>query len=262
MIHYTSIGQGTPILLLHGFPNDGEAWFGIAPALAKQYRLLLPDLPGAGQSALPPEPLSLHYMAHALNTILEKEQITKVIIVGHSMGGYTALEFADLFPHKVAGISLVHSLASADSAAKKETRQKSIALMQKGALEKEAFLKGMARNLFAESYARQNPDAVAMVIENGNKLSVAALSGFYKAIMERSDKQALLSQASFPVQWIIGSEDQATPMAEALQQCYLAPVNDVHIYVSCGHMSFMERPEQLIQDLKSFFEYCVTSGGL
>lgn len=259
MIHYTSIGNGKPVLMLHGFPNDSEAWFGIAPALIDRYKLILPDLPGAGQSPLSTDDLNLTYMAQCLNSILEREQIEKVILVGHSMGGYTALEFAQLFPHKVAGVSLVHSLASADNAAKKETRRKSIALMQKGELEKTVFLKGMAQNLFAKHFANKHPEAITQVVENGNKLSVTVLCNFYKAIMERTDKTEMLKTVPFPIQWIIGDEDVATPMTEALQQCHLAPVNSVHIYENCGHMAFIEMPERLTKDLVSFFEYCINS---
>lgn len=256
MISYTKIGAGQPVVLIHGFPNDSSAWNVIAPKLAGNFEILLPDLPGAGNSPLPAEPLSMEMMATAIKEMLDKEGIEKAIIAGHSMGGYTAMQFAQMFPERVKGISLIHSLASADNEEKKENRRKAIALMRKGEAEKEMFLKGMAQNLFAETFAKEHPEALKTVIANGMKLSVEALTGFYTAIMNRSDKKEVLLNASYPVQWIIGNEDAATPMKEALEQCHVAKVNKVSIYRPCGHMSFMEMPQRLIDDLNFFFDFC------
>jgi pimeloyl-ACP methyl ester carboxylesterase len=255
MMHYKITGQGQPVVLVHGFPNDGSAWDNIVPALSAKYKLIIPDLPGAGQSALPPA-LSLELMADGLKAILDKEDIRKAILAGHSMGGYTSLQFAVQFPERVQGISLVHALASADNAGKKENRRKAIALMSKGIAEQEMFLKGMAQNLFSESFAKARPEVVKSIIERGMRLSTASLIAFYQAIMNRSDKQELLSGFGFPVQWIIGDEDTATPMKEALQQCHLSQISKVSVYSPCGHMSMEECPERLSADLLSFFDFC------
>jgi pimeloyl-ACP methyl ester carboxylesterase len=256
MIHYTSTGQGEPLVLIHGFPNDSSAWETIVPELSARYRVLLPDLPGAGRSPLPSEPLSLGYMAAALKEMLDREQIDKVVLAGHSMGGYTALQFAAMYPQSVQGLSLVHSLASADSEEKKNNRRKAIALMRKGEAEKEMFLKGMAQNLFAEAYGQQHPEMVKSIVAKGMQLSAEALAAFYQAIMDRSDKREMLAGVTFPVQWIIGNEDTATPMSDAMEQCHIAPVNHVALYKPCGHMSFLERPEALCADLLAFLSYC------
>lgn len=256
MIHYTSSGQGHPLVLIHGFPNDSSAWEAIVPVLSAHYRVLLPDLPGAGKSPLPSTPLSLEYMATALKEMLDREEINKVVLAGHSMGGYTALQFAAMYPERVQGISLVHSLASADSEAKKENRRKAIALIRKGEAEKEMFLKGMAQNLFADAYGRQHPEVVKSIVAKGMQLSAEALAAFYQAIMDRSDKRGMLPEARFPLQWIIGNEDTATPMKDAMEQCHMTPVNHIALYKPCGHMSFLECPEALCADLQAFLAYC------
>lgn len=256
MIHYTSMGEGQPLVLVHGFPNDSSAWEQVAPVLAQQYKVFLPDLPGAGQSPLPATALSLEYMATALKDMLDRERIPQAVWIGHSMGGYTALQLAAMYPGSVKGIALVHSLASPDSEEKKENRRKAMALIRKGEAEKEMFLKGMAQNLFAEAYGQAHPEVVKSIIAKGMQLPAEALTAFYQAIMDRSDKRELLRLASFPLQWIIGDEDTATPMKEALEQCYLAPVNKVSVYRSCGHMSFLERPAVLNADLLAFLDYC------
>jgi pimeloyl-ACP methyl ester carboxylesterase len=256
MIHYTVQGQGQPLVLIHGFPNHSTAWDTIVPELSKQYKLILPDLPGAGKSRLPETPLTLEYMAASVKEVMDKEGVSKAVLAGHSMGGYTAMQFAAMYPEMVQGISLIHSFASADNDEKKENRRKAILLMKKGESEKEMFLKGMSQNLFSPEFAAQHPDKVKAVVTNGMKLSTEALTSFYQAIMVRTDKKDVLEQATWPVQWIIGDHDNATPMKEALQQCHLAAVNSVSIYKPCGHMSFLEMPQRLIADLEFFMELC------
>ncbi len=244
------------MLLIHGFPNDSTAWDSIVPALAAQYQVLLPDLPGAGQSPMPDAPLDMAQMADALREVLDREGIDKALLAGHSMGGYTAMEFAVRYPERVTGISLVHSLASADSAEKKENRRKAMILIRKGRSEQEMFLRGMTQNLFAGSFTQAHPEVVKSVVDRGMRLTGEALCSFYQAIMDRSDKTEQLAGFNFPLQWIIGDEDTATPMKEALEQCHLAPVNSVHLYSPCGHMSMDEYPERLTADLLTFFDFC------
>lgn len=256
MIHYSKTGQGKPVVLIHGFPNDSTAWANIVPALAEKYQVILPDLPGAGQSPLPGQPLTMALLAASVLEVMDHEGIDKAILAGHSMGGYTAMEFAAHYPGRVQGISLVHALASGDNEEKKENRRKAIALIRKGRAEQEMFLKGMAQNLFAAGFRAQHPEVVKEIVARGMRLSAASLTAFYQAIMDRSDKKALLPGFDFPLQWIIGDEDTATPMKDALEQCHLAPVNKVSLYTPCGHMSMEEHPDRLAADLLSFFDYC------
>jgi pimeloyl-ACP methyl ester carboxylesterase len=259
MLHYRKVGKGNPILLIHGFPNDGSIWDALVPEWSENFELIIVDLPGSGLSPLPNTPLQLKYMAEAIESVLSIENIESIVCVGHSMGGYTALELAQHYPNRIAGLSLVHAMATADNAEKKLLRQKSITLMNKGFQEKEIFLKGMSQNLFGESYARTHPQSLSAIVERGLKAPEGGLAAQYEAIMNRSDKTHLLSHASYPIQWIIGTEDKATPMQDTLPQTLIADVNFISIYEGCGHMSFMETPQQLTQDILSFAKYCHSS---
>lgn len=257
MIHYKLTGQGQAVVLIHGFPNDSSTWETISPKLQQQYRLFLPDLPGAGSSPAPDTAaLSMAMMAEEIAQMLTKEGVDKAILVGHSMGGYVAMEFASRYPERVLGISLVHSLANADNEEKKANRKKAISLMSKGNTEQETFLRGMAQNLFAASFAKAHPHVVSSVVTSGMKISPTNLAAFYTAIMHRQDHQEVLRQATFPVQWIIGDEDTATRMEDALKQAHLAAVNKVSVYSPCGHMSMLEHPDRLADDVMRFFNYC------
>lgn len=256
MIHYTIQGEGHPLVLIHGFPNDSTAWNAVVPELARRYQVILPDLPGAGKSPLPEAPLHMEDLASAVKEVMDREGIDKAVLAGHSMGGYTTMQFASMYPERIRGISLVHSLASSDNEEKRENRRKAIVLMKKGDSGKEMFLKGMSQNLFVPEFAEQHPELVKGVVANGMKLAPGALESFYHAIMHRRDKRDLLKDAPWPMQWIMGDHDTATSLSDALQQCHIAPVNAVSIYKPCGHMSFLEMPQRLTADLISFMEYC------
>lgn len=255
MIYYKKVGKGKPVFLIHGFPNDHTTWNNIVPELSSKYQVFMPDLPGAGSSSFLNELMTIEAMASQIYQIFDHENLEKAVMVGHSMGGYVSANFANLFPDRLAGLSLLHSSAGKDSEEKRAFREKGIKLMRKGDLEKNAFLKGMANNLFFPEFAENNLSIVQSIIDNGNALSTEALTTFYTAIKERIDQTESLKNLKFPVQFIIGNDDQVINKEEMLQQSHLAEISDVQLYQSCGHMSMFEYPEKLTDDLIRFFDF-------
>lgn len=258
MLHSITIGEGPQIVIIHGLPNDMESMKPLAESLSNEYTVTLVDLPGAGQSPSGPEDMSMEYMANQVQLLIEGLNIDSYILMGHSMGGYTALEIAAKYPNRIIGLSLIHSLATADDEEKKSTRKKSIDLILGSEEGKSAFLKGMVKNLFDEKYAKDHPEALEKVYQKGMELSQHDLANFYHAIMVRSDKNYLLEQVNFPIQWIIGESDKATPSEVALKECHLPKVSDVQIFKNIGHMSMVEAPEQLLRALSQFCKICLS----
>ncbi len=253
-LSWQETGEGTPLVLIHGFPENGDLWQPVIPALSEQFRLIIPDLPGAGQSSRPADvPLTVELMADSIREILDAGAIDTAVIAGHSMGGYTAFAFAALHPDRVQGLSLVHSLANADDEEKKEARRKSVALIRKGG--KEIFVRQMIPGLFSESFRKEHPDVISTQIARALQLHDEDMIAFYGAIAARTDRTAVLQDARFPIQWIIGEEDMATPAEKALQQAGLSDVSFVHVYAACAHMSMLEQPEQLASDIAGFGSY-------
>jgi pimeloyl-ACP methyl ester carboxylesterase len=253
-ISYHKYGSGNTIVLLHGFPEDGELWRQVYPALSARFTVIIPDLPGSGNSILPKGDLSIEQLATSVQIILEHEGIGKAAIAGHSMGGYVALAMAELYPQLVAGISMVHSTAEADDDAKKETRRKAIELIRKGG--REAFIKQMIPNLFSPAYSQVNKQVIAEQIQRGMRLEADSLVGYYTAMMNRPVRVSTIAKAGYPVQWIVGKDDNVVPFHKALQQSYLADRDFVSLYDNCGHMSMLENPERLTADINEFVTYC------
>lgn len=254
VIAYRKFGNGPAIVLLHGFPEDGGLWAQIWDALAEQFTVIVPDLPGSGESTWNSENITIEQMAESVHEVMKQERIETAVIAGHSMGGYTAMAFAELYPECLQGLSLVHSLAGADTEEKKETRRKSIELIRKGG--KEPFVKQMIPNLFAKDFKEEHPDVIKRQIERGLRLKPDNLVAFYNAMINRPDRTRILSGLGCPVQWIIGKEDNIASPENVLKQSKLAIVNFVSIYNGCGHMSMLEKPVSLSKDLRDFSKYC------
>src|SRR3982750_1431533 len=88
-ISYEVLGKGQPVVLLHGFGESGAIWNKQDDVLQKHAKLIIPDLPGSGNSAmLEGENVSIEDYADCVNALLNEEQIETCIMLGHSMGGY------------------------------------------------------------------------------------------------------------------------------------------------------------------------------
>ena len=249
---YRKMGAGPAVILIHGFPECSTLWRNIWDDLAKKYTLIIPDLPGTGGTPLTGS-ITIPEMAEGIKLIMDKEGIDRAIIAGHSMGGYISFAFADLFPGRVAGLVLVHSTPAADDAEKKNLRLRSIELVKNGG--KDVFLENMVPNLFSPAFKQSHPAIVKDLIDEALKMNTESIVNFYTAMMEREDTSAVLRSADFPVQWVIGLDDNLLPYKKILAFCHTSPVNFVTFYRNCGHMSMLEVPDQLAADMDSFINY-------
>ena len=110
-VKYWDVGQGQPILLLHGIGSSAEYWSWNMPYLADKYRLIVIDLPGFGQSAVPRDHnlLQRSYAAAFVDQIISKLGLDMPIIVGHSLGAVVALQYVLSFPERYRGLVLLAS---------------------------------------------------------------------------------------------------------------------------------------------------------
>jgi pimeloyl-ACP methyl ester carboxylesterase len=253
--HYRKTGRGPALVLLHGFPASSALWDGVAGELSKSFTLLLPDFPGSGNSVLSKQ-LSMASLADSIAAIMKQERINTAVIAGHSMGGYVALEFANKYPGKLAGLSLIHSTPLPDDAEKINIRQRTIELLQKDN-GREQFVRQTTPNLFSDQSKKSKPQLVEEQVARAMKVSAEAMINCYHAMIARHDRTNVLDDyTSFPVQWILGIDDNLINYNKILKFCYRSPVNFVSAYENCGHMSMIEEPGKLINDVKKFTNYC------
>lgn len=229
------------VILLHGFGEDHRVFGAIMPKLSASFQVFTPDLPGSGSLAgISVEP-SLDSLADWLLAYADSKGIDKFILLGHSMGGYIALAFAEKNTERLIGIGLLHSTAYADSEAKKEMRFKAIDFMeQKTGF---TFLKTAIPGLFAPNFARQNPEVVDHLIALAASFTTANLQQYYFAMANRPDHSIVLANAKIPVLIIAGSEDNAAPLADLSAQAALPAICHFSILQNTGHMGMLENPD-------------------
>ena len=129
-IFYNTEGSGKPVMLLHGFAEDGTIWNHQLKKLQEHFFVIVPDLPGSGFSELLEGEIQMEDYADVVKTIinaeLSKKKRQQFTLIGHSMGGYITLAFAQKFPNLLNAFGLFHSTAYADDDVKKEIRKKGI----------------------------------------------------------------------------------------------------------------------------------------
>lgn len=249
MMHYTISGEGYPVMLVHGFGEDSRIWENQVAILAPHYKVIIPELPGTGNTPIQEE-LSMEGMADGLHWILEREGIAEITLLGHSMGGYITLAFAEKYPHKLNGYGLLHSTAYADSASKKESRRKSIAFITQHGTE--AFLATTTPNLFAEENRSRLPDTINRIVNNNTYILPEALIAFYEAMMARPDRTPVLKASKVPVLFIIGREDQAVAFTDIMQQVHMPEFSYIHILRNTGHMGMLEETQLFTDTILKF----------
>lgn len=250
---YNIYGEGETIVLLHGFAETSAIWNNQVNFLSEYYRVIIPDLPGSGASVLfdtSGNKLDIGQLADSVYAIVEHENIDKLIMLGHSMGGYVMLAFAERYPVKLKAFGLINSTAFADSNEKKQNRLRGIEMMENygGA----AFIKTTTPNLFSDGFKLNHPAIVNELVEAGKQFSTGSLQQYYYAMMNRADKIQLLKNTKLPVLFVMGTEDVAAPLNDVLKQATLPGIAYIHIINNTGHMSMLERPAELNRILKNF----------
>ncbi|MBS1564795.1 MAG: alpha/beta hydrolase [Bacteroidetes bacterium] len=250
-MHYTVEGEGHPVVLIHGFAEDSAVWRGQREILAAHYRVIIPDLPGAGASALT-DTFSMELGADYIHQILLQEQIQKAVLIGHSMGGYITLAFAERHPDLLTGMGLFHSTAYPDSEEKKTNRQRGIDFISAhGSYE---FLKQSIPNLFSPESRISLSGAIGDMIEQYRNFNPNTLIACHQAMMLRPDRSHVLSSFAGPVLFIIGKYDTAVPYEQQLKQSHLPQISYIHILEHSGHMGMWEETKKANTVLLSVLE--------
>ena len=254
---YRTVGCGKPVVLLHGFGEDGEIWNRQINFLKDQFTLIIPDLPGSGKSDMIAD-MSIEGMAEVIKEIINIElqkhppEAEGAVVIGHSMGGYITLAIAEKYPQLLSAFGLFSSSAFADSEEKKVARTKSIEFIQKnGAYE---FLKTAIPGLFlvGQEDRRHDTTDIEFLVEKGRHFTPEALISYYQAMIARPDRTTVLKAFTRPVLFIIGEHDKAVPFTQSMQQCYLPSQTHIHILRNSAHMGMWEETDKANIALRQF----------
>jgi pimeloyl-ACP methyl ester carboxylesterase len=248
-ISYTDQGKGTAVVLLHGFLENKTMWDAFIPELVKKHRVITIDLLGHGKTECLGYVHAMEDQADMVFALLLYLKIRKVVLVGHSMGGYVALAFAELFPDMIKGLFLLNSTSRADSDERKTNRDRAIVAVKQNFA---VFVQISIANLFSED----NRDRLAKVID---KVKVEALKTPLQGIVAslegmkiRKDREELLHFASYPIQLVLGQKDSVLNYDENIDQ-----IEGTKVALTTfpdGHMSHIENEKELKKVLTEFLK--------
>jgi len=234
------------IVLLHGHGVDDSIWDDVYAYLSEDYTIIKPNFSPLANC------VTIEDYADELFRLLDSAAIEKITLVGHSMGGYITLAFAEKYPEMVEGIGLFHSSAYEDTPEKKEQRKKVANLLEKEG--SEAFIRLTAPNLFGGHFRKTKNTKYKNYIDRFSTLSAKALAAGALAMGQRPDRTHILKETTVPVLFVLGMKDQLMPFDKIIEQTNL-PQRSYHFIVAeAGHMAMVEKPEASAQILRYFFE--------
>lgn len=247
-------GTGNPVVLIHGFCETHEIWNEIAKALSLQYKVFIIDLPGFGQSSLPITPFSLNTIGQIVLDWIKQNNIVRPTVIGHSLGGYVALEMALQSKDIFSAIGLFHSTAFPDSEEKKANRNRVIEFVKKNGAH--PFIETFVPGLF---YSKEDP-AIPMVYGIAHKTHSEAITAYSAAMRDRPSYVEVLKNFNAPVLLLGGDNDPIIPQEVMLQMSQLAKHPVYKILKTTGHMAMYEQFDQAKEVLFDFLQQPIFRG--
>lgn len=252
-IVYQITGTGPALVLLHGFLESKEIWEDFTESLRKEFTVIAIDLPGHGESELIHEIHTMQLMSGTVEVVLETEKIKQAVIIGHSMGGYVALQYAVNNEKSVRGLVLFHSHASADSEETKENRSRTINVVKQN---RGGFIRQFIPDLFDQKHVAKYTAAIQKLQEQAALMTPEAIISAVSGMRDRSDQLQYLLLTMTPVLFIIGKKDSRMPYNQLLDQAAIPSHSETLLLDDVGHMGFIEAPRKTIQALRHFAMRC------
>lgn len=252
-IHFSDAGKGRVVVLLHGFLGSHEIWEQTISNLSKSYRVISIDLPGHGGSDNFGYVHTMDLLAKSVKAVLDHLHLKKYVLVGHSMGGYAALAFADLFPDNIKGICLYHSSAYADSEEKKRDRTRSIKVVKAN---HRIYTTEVIRNLFASKNLKYLKKELAFASKIAGKTKKQGIISALEGMKDRPDRSVILGLVEYPIMMVIGEHDNVLPAWQLMEQSQKIQNRHLLYLEHDGHMGFLESPKASNKALRAFLRVC------
>ena len=278
-------------MLVHGFGEEGTVWSRQIEFLKGKFHLIVPDLPGSGQSEMI-EDMSVEGMAEVLHAIIHEEwppQTPPKEGLANTQNQHnenssqeinSKLSESSKNPQPVGGAGgactvIGHSMGGYITLALTEKYWNHLTAFglvhstafadseEKKSVRKKGiefikqhgafeFLKTTTPNLFSPNSKLQMQDSIDAFISSLKGFSAEALIAYYYAMMNRPDRTEVLKHTNLPVLFIAGEYDNAVPISDVLKQCYLPEKSYFHTLINSGHMGMMEEMEKTNLLLEKF----------
>ena len=248
-ISYSEQGKGTAVVLLHGFLENKTMWNAFIPELSQKHRVIAIDLLGHGETECLGYVHSMEDQADMVHTVLSQLKIRKAVLIGHSMGGYVALAFAELYPDNIKGIVLQNSTARADSDERKTNRDRAVVCVKQSYT---SFVSMSIANLFSEDNRERLETEIEKVKLEALKTPLQGIIAALEGMKIRKDREVLMHFAPYPIQLVLGKKDGVLLYEENIDQ-----IEGTKVQLTTfpdGHMSHIENEKELKKVLLDFLK--------
>lgn len=250
-IYFEELGQGSSVVLLHGFLEGHWMWLEVAAELAKKHRVLIIDLPGHGKSDCIGYIHTMDEMAEAVKAVVNHLGIRRIDLIGHSMGGYVGLAYAERYPDDLRSLTLYQSTSRADDKEQKSNRDRAITLVKQ---KPSSFVRQSIPQLFRPvnrlKFKKEINRLKDLALKTPPQGIVAALAG----MRDRPNRELLLRFPPYPIHIIAGEKDPRIPLQTLIEQAAISEEVHLHVIKGVGHMSYIEDFDRTITLFKQILK--------
>lgn len=254
-IHFTVSGKGKTVVLLHGFTESLEIWNYFAEKLSEQFQVVCIDLPGHGKSDCISDVHTMDDMAEVVKAVLEGHNVETSVMIGHSMGGYVTLAFAEKYPGSLKGFGLFHSSAFPDTEEGRMKRSRAIEIIRKN---HHSYLTGFIPDLFTVENRETFSDEVENLIKTAKQMSKEAVIAAQEGMKVRPERLYVLKNATCPVLFIAGHKDSRIPFEKTAEQVSLPTETHVLLLREVAHMGYIEAKIETFHFISCFLNRVFT----
>lgn len=254
-VHYRDEGRDNTrtLVLLHGFLQNLDVWSSYVLSYMNHLRVITIDLPGHGLTDSFCDVHTMDFMARIVKEVLNNAGVNQCVMVGHSMGGYVALAFADKYPYTLRGLGLISSHAMADTEMHRCGREEAC---QQAETNRANYILGFIPALFDDSrraaLSKEIKDLQDQCLLTTEQSIVAAQRG----MAQRPSRIGLLQNLDVPVFFVYGKNDPRIAIEIALSQTMMPRHSETHLLEGVAHMAFMEDREYVKPRLANFVDNC------
>lgn len=255
MVHYRDEGRNNKktLVLLHGFLQNLDVWSPYVLSYMHDFRVITIDLPGHGHTDSFGEVHSMDFMARMVKTVLDETGVNQCVMLGHSMGGYVALAFAEHYPYSLRGLGLINSHALSDSESHRESR---LAVCSQVKENRASYIVNFVPTLFDDSNRAALSQDIKDLQDQCLETRTEAIIAAQKGMMNRPSRISVLQQLEIPVLFIYGKNDNRIPLEIAISQAMIPHHAEILLLDHVGHMSFLENRDYLKPRIKNFVDTC------
>ncbi|MDT8402376.1 MAG: alpha/beta hydrolase [Bacteroidales bacterium] len=251
-IIYHDKGEGDLMVFLHGYLETSQVWEELTDSLSVSYRTITIDLPGHGGSSVYGTEHSMEFMAEAVLSVVDAENIDKFMLAGHSMGGYVALAFVEKYPHLLNAYCLFHSHPFADTDEVIDNRRREIKIVESG--KKDIIYPVNIPRMFADFNTGKFKEAVERNKEIASGISAEGIIAVLNGMISRPSREDILEKGEVPLLFIAGKHDNYISFEEVKNRITLPANGEMLILENSGHMGFVEEKEVSLEAIMNFYQ--------